>query len=97
MSNTNKGRSPVAWELLPMIEAGAPSTEEVSGVLFRDVPAPLGVVMLALPRVPRNAQWGKANGRAKEDSKKSAAEGHYKGREPLKAPPRLAAAIPQAS
>ena len=79
-----------------MIEAGAPSTEEVSGVLFRDVPAPLGVVMLALPRVLRNAQWGKANGRAKEDGK-SAAEGHYKGRVSLKAPPRLAAATPQAS
>jgi hypothetical protein len=39
-----------------MKEAGAPSTEEVAGGHFRDVPAPPGVVMLAPPEVARNAQ-----------------------------------------
>src|SRR5215216_2638207 len=45
----------------PMIEAGAPSTwGEVVGCPVRSVPAPPGVVMVAPPEIPRNAQPGKA-------------------------------------
>jgi hypothetical protein len=57
-----KGRSPVG-ELRPMIEAGAPSTEEVARHLCGVVPAPLGVVMLAPPEVPRNASRAQTEGR----------------------------------
>src|SRR5829696_10374912 len=48
-----------------MIEAGGPSTEEVAGGLFRDVPAPPGVGMFAPPEVLRNASRAKSEGRAK--------------------------------
>src|SRR5215204_6732427 len=56
-----KGRSPVAWELRPMREAGVPST---GGWV---VPAPPGVVMLAPPEVPRNAERAQSEGRIVED------------------------------
>jgi hypothetical protein len=55
-----------------MIEAGAPSTEEGSLVL-REVPAPPGVVILALPEVPRNAERAQSEGRARHDGEASAA------------------------
>ena len=48
-----------------MIEAGGPSTEEVAGGLFRDVPAPPGVGMFAPLMVLRNASRAKSEGRAK--------------------------------
>jgi len=37
-----------------MIEAGAPSTEDVTVLSVRAVPAPPGILMLALPTVPPN-------------------------------------------
>jgi hypothetical protein len=39
-----------------MIEAGAPNTEEATLVHREGVPAPPGVVMVAPPEVPRNAE-----------------------------------------
>jgi hypothetical protein len=46
-----------------MREAGTPSTGEVEGCFLRSVPAPPGVVMLAPPEIPRNAQPGKVRPR----------------------------------
>jgi hypothetical protein len=42
-----------------MIEAGAPSTRGKLWHAFRGVPAPPGVVMVAPPEVPRNAEGRK--------------------------------------
>ena len=42
-----------------MREAGATSTENVTVLSVRDVPAPPGANMVAPPEVPRNAQQGK--------------------------------------
>ena len=46
-----------------MIEAGAPSTEEVA-ILWERCARPTGVVMVALPEVPRNAERTHSEGRA---------------------------------
>jgi predicted transcriptional regulator len=59
-----------------MIEAGGPSTESV--LIQSVVPAPPGVVMLALHKVPRNAEGAQSEGRAKEGSQRSAAEDSIK-------------------
>jgi hypothetical protein len=46
----------------PMIEADAPSTEEVTASTFGSgVPAPPGVVMVAPPEATRNAEGRKVN------------------------------------
>ena len=42
-----------------MIEAGAPSTENVRVLSVRDMPAPPRVVMVASPEVPRNEEGAK--------------------------------------
>jgi hypothetical protein len=49
----------VAWGLRPYEAAGEPSTGWLQDVVKR-VPAPLGVVMVALPEVPRNASEARA-------------------------------------
>jgi hypothetical protein len=67
-----------------MIEAGAPSTEEATRKLrlcIGEVPAPPGIVMLAPPEVPRNAERAQCEGRAKGRSK-SAAEASIKAGAP---------------
>jgi hypothetical protein len=46
-----------------MIVAGAPSTENVTVLSVRAVPAPPGILMLALRTLPRNAE-GRKEGRA---------------------------------
>jgi hypothetical protein len=56
-----------------MIEAGAPSTGQLQSALGV-VPAPPGVVMLALPEVPRNAERAKSEG-PRQRRGKSAAQG----------------------
>jgi hypothetical protein len=65
-----------------MIEAGATSTRRSCNALGKGVPAPPGVVMLAPPEVPRNAESAQSEGRAEvmgksaaEDSIKAAGEG----------------------
>jgi hypothetical protein len=40
----------------------------------RVVRAPPGVVMVALPTIPRNASWAQSEGRAREVSQTSAAK-----------------------
>jgi len=59
-----KDRSPVVWELRPMIEAEAPSTEEAT-LVHRGGARPPGIVMLAPPEVLRNAERAQSEGRAK--------------------------------
>ena len=61
-----------------MIEAGAPSTEEVAPV-YREVPAPPGLVMVAPLEVPRNAETAQSIGRANEKERKQRGRGQYKG------------------
>jgi hypothetical protein len=77
------GRCPVTgapWELRPMIEAGAPST---GGSCSRPpVPAPPGVVMVAPPEVPRNAQRAQCEGPRQGGVPKSAAEDSIKAGAP---------------
>ena len=61
-----KGRSPVRGNSDPMREAGATSTDWSSSRIFSrggSVLAPPGVVMLALPTVPRNASREQSEGR----------------------------------
>jgi hypothetical protein len=53
-----KGRSPVAWELRPHDRSRCAEHGE-------GVPAPPGVVILALPTVPRNAERAQRESRAK--------------------------------
>jgi hypothetical protein len=60
-----------------MIEAGATSTRRSCNALGKGVPAPPGVVMLAPPEVPRNAESAQSEGRA-EVMGKSAAEDSIK-------------------
>ena len=64
-SGKAKGRSQVDWKLRPMIEADAPSTEEVLW-LYR-VRAPPGVVMVAPPALLRNAEGTQSEGRANHE------------------------------
>jgi hypothetical protein len=45
-----------------MIVAGAPSTENVTVLSVRAVPAPPGILMLALPAAPRNAERAESEG-----------------------------------
>ena len=52
-----------------MIVAGAPSTENVTVLSVRDVPAPPGVVMLAPSEVTRNAEVAQCEDRARQGSK----------------------------
>jgi hypothetical protein len=68
----SEGRSPVAWELRPMIEAGAPSTKEVA-LVHSEVLAPPGMGMIAPPEVARNASEARAQceGRAQEGPPKA--------------------------
>jgi hypothetical protein len=61
-----------------MIEAGVPSTGRCVDALGRGVPAPPGVVILAPPEVPRNAQRAQSIGRAQEGCPKSAAKDRIK-------------------
>ncbi len=66
-----------------MREAGAPSTGELregcNRALRSVVPAPPGVVMVAPPEVPRNAEGAQIEGRAKE-YQESAAKGSIEAR-----------------
>ena len=48
-----------------MIDAGAPSTEEVA-ILWERCARPTGVVMVARPEVPRNAEGAQCVGRVVE-------------------------------
>jgi hypothetical protein len=51
------------------------------------VPAPPGIVILALPEVPRNAERAQSEGRAKEDVATRHGQGQYKGRSPVEPRP----------
>src|SRR5215207_9896441 len=65
-----KGQSPVTWapwELRLMRESGAPSTEEVAGVLSKVCLPPPGVLMSHHPRSRPTLQGLRANGRARCD------------------------------
>jgi hypothetical protein len=70
----------------PMIDAGVPSTKELN-LYSRKCARPTGVVMVALPEVPRNASRAQSEGRAPRGAPKSAAEGHYRGRGPAEPRP----------
>jgi hypothetical protein len=67
-----------------MIEAGGPSTSEFQGGPIRIVvPVPPTVVMVAPPRVPRNASRAQCEGRAREGFTKRR-QGHYRDRDPCR-------------
>jgi hypothetical protein len=63
-----------------MIEAGAPSTEEVVAV-HGGVPAPPGVVMVSPPTTQRNASRAQSEGRAKRGEQRGQQYRHYKSRD----------------
>jgi hypothetical protein len=66
-----------------MIEADAPSTENVTVLSVRAVPAPPGITMVAPPEVPRNASRVQGERpRQRRGIQKSAARGIIKAGAP---------------
>jgi hypothetical protein len=75
-----------------MIEAGAPSTGESCHSALGGVPAPPGVVMVAPPEVPRNAEGAQREGRVGGGRPSTPVQRgqqyqHYKGRDTPKDTP----------
>src|SRR5215211_2173642 len=73
-----------------MIEAGAPSTWKSCKCAFRGVPASSGVVMVAPPEVPRNAEGAQSEGRVGGGRPSTPVQRgqqykHYKGQSPVEA------------
>jgi hypothetical protein len=64
-----------------MREADEASTKELSNTVQGVVLAPPGIVILAPPEVPRNAERAQSTGRTRQVERRG--QGHYKGRSPV--------------